>query len=160
MGSYPDGFWGRHCAGRHLFVASGLSDLSVGLILLAGSMAVLCTCLLLLVKLLNSLLKGQVAKVIHKAINTGGHAAEPLQLFTINVWQLNMQDANEEASHENLFQLLWMHIAWKRLCRRSKHCCVNCIYMRVIILLSLSHQTCHIRLGGWQDTWPWLWVQG
>ncbi|XP_041800086.1 sodium-dependent phosphate transport protein 2A [Chelmon rostratus] len=55
---------------RHLFVASGLSDLSVGLILLAGSMAVLCTCLLLLVKLLNSLLKGQVAKVIHKAINT------------------------------------------------------------------------------------------
>ncbi|XP_076595292.1 sodium-dependent phosphate transport protein 2A [Chaetodon auriga] len=55
---------------RHLFVSTELSDLSVGLILLAGSMAVLCTCLLLLVKLLNSLLKGQVAKVIHKAINT------------------------------------------------------------------------------------------
>ncbi|XP_070818278.1 sodium-dependent phosphate transport protein 2A [Chaetodon trifascialis] len=55
---------------RHLFASTELSDLSVGLILLAGSMAVLCTCLLLLVKLLNSLLKGQVAKVIHKAINT------------------------------------------------------------------------------------------
>ncbi|KAK5897142.1 hypothetical protein CesoFtcFv8_010230 [Champsocephalus esox] len=54
----------------HLFVSTGLSDLTVGLILLAGSMAVLCTCLLLLVKLLNSLLKGQVAKVIHKVINT------------------------------------------------------------------------------------------
>ncbi|XP_077958334.1 sodium-dependent phosphate transport protein 2A isoform X3 [Gasterosteus aculeatus] len=55
---------------RHLFVSSGLSDLTVGLILLAGSLAVLCTCLLLLVKVLNSLLKGQVAKVIHKVVNT------------------------------------------------------------------------------------------
>ncbi|XP_035525823.1 sodium-dependent phosphate transport protein 2A [Morone saxatilis] len=55
---------------RHLFVSTELSDLTVGLILLAGSMAVLCTCLLLLVKLLNSLLKGQVAKVIHTVINT------------------------------------------------------------------------------------------
>ncbi|KAM8908326.1 sodium-dependent phosphate transport protein 2A isoform 2-T3 [Spinachia spinachia] len=55
---------------RHLFVSSGLSDLTVGLILLAGSLAVLCTCLLLLVKLLNSLLKGQVAKVIRRAVNT------------------------------------------------------------------------------------------
>ncbi|XP_070693298.1 sodium-dependent phosphate transport protein 2A-like isoform X2 [Pempheris klunzingeri] len=55
---------------RHLFVSAELSDLTVGLILLAGSMAVLCTCLLLLVKLLNSLLEGQVAKVIQKVINT------------------------------------------------------------------------------------------
>ncbi|KAM9357472.1 sodium-dependent phosphate transport protein 2A [Symphorus nematophorus] len=55
---------------RHLFVSTELSDLTVGLILLASSLAVLCTCLLLLVKLLNSLLKGQVAKVIHKVINT------------------------------------------------------------------------------------------
>ncbi|KAK2849220.1 hypothetical protein Q5P01_009054 [Channa striata] len=55
---------------RHLFVSTQLSDLAVGLILLAASLAVLCTCLLLLVKLLNSLLKGQVAKVIHEVINT------------------------------------------------------------------------------------------
>ncbi|XP_055368522.1 sodium-dependent phosphate transport protein 2A [Betta splendens] len=55
---------------RHLFVSTQLSDLAVGLILLAASLAVLCTCLLLLVKLLNSILKGQVAKVIHKVINT------------------------------------------------------------------------------------------
>ncbi|XP_031713880.1 sodium-dependent phosphate transport protein 2A-like [Anarrhichthys ocellatus] len=55
---------------RHLFASTRLSDLAVGLILLAGSLAVLCTCLLLLVKLLNSLLKGQVAKVIHKVVNT------------------------------------------------------------------------------------------
>ncbi|XP_048885715.1 sodium-dependent phosphate transport protein 2A-like isoform X2 [Brienomyrus brachyistius] len=55
---------------RHLFVDSSMSDLWVGLILLATSLAVLCTCLILLVKLLNSLLKGQVAKVIQKIINT------------------------------------------------------------------------------------------
>uniref|UniRef100_A0A671KD05 Sodium-dependent phosphate transport protein 2A n=1 Tax=Sinocyclocheilus anshuiensis TaxID=1608454 RepID=A0A671KD05_9TELE len=55
---------------RHLFVDSGLSDLAVGLILLASSLMVLCTCLLLIVKVLNSLLKGQVAKVIEGVINT------------------------------------------------------------------------------------------
>ncbi|KAG5284962.1 hypothetical protein AALO_G00032440 [Alosa alosa] len=56
--------------GRHLFVDSSLSDLAVGIILLAVSLLVLCTCLILLVKLLNSLLKGQVAKAIQKIINT------------------------------------------------------------------------------------------
>ncbi|XP_041948017.1 sodium-dependent phosphate transport protein 2A [Alosa sapidissima] len=55
---------------RHLFVDSSLSDLAVGIILLAVSLLVLCTCLILLVKLLNSLLKGQVAKAIQKIINT------------------------------------------------------------------------------------------
>ncbi|KAF6714836.1 Sodium-dependent phosphate transport protein 2A [Oryzias melastigma] len=55
---------------KHLFASTQLSDLTVGLILLAASLVVLCSCLLLLVKLLNSLLKGQVAKVIHKVINT------------------------------------------------------------------------------------------
>ncbi|XP_076021022.1 sodium-dependent phosphate transport protein 2A-like isoform X5 [Genypterus blacodes] len=55
---------------RHLFVSTQLSDLTVGLILLVASLAVLCTCLLLLVKLLNSLLKGRVAKVIQETINT------------------------------------------------------------------------------------------
>uniref|UniRef100_A0A8C2GAG9 Sodium-dependent phosphate transport protein 2A n=1 Tax=Cyprinus carpio TaxID=7962 RepID=A0A8C2GAG9_CYPCA len=53
----------------HLFVETGLSDLAVGLILLASSLLVLCTCLLLLVKFLNSLLQGQVAKAIQKIIN-------------------------------------------------------------------------------------------
>ncbi|CAL8271860.1 unnamed protein product [Boreogadus saida] len=54
----------------HLFASTQLSDLAVGLILLAASLAVLCGCLLLLVKLLNSLLEGQVAKVIQRVINT------------------------------------------------------------------------------------------
>ncbi|KAL3972911.1 ADP-ribosylation factor GTPase-activating protein 2/3 [Sarotherodon galilaeus] len=59
-----------HVKCRHLFASAEMSDLTVGLILLVTSLAVLCTCLLLLVKLLNSLLKGQVAKAIHKIINT------------------------------------------------------------------------------------------
>lgn len=58
--------------GSHLFVDSFLSDLEVGIILLACSLLLLCTCLLLLVKLLNSLLQGQVAKAIQRIINTGG----------------------------------------------------------------------------------------
>ena len=57
--------------GWHVFVDTHLSDLAVGLILLAGSLAVLCSCLVLLVKVLNSTLKGQVAKVIQVVINTG-----------------------------------------------------------------------------------------
>ncbi|XP_029439224.1 sodium-dependent phosphate transport protein 2A isoform X2 [Rhinatrema bivittatum] len=55
---------------KHVFVNSHLPDLAVGLILLAGSLLLLCTCLVILVKLLNSMLKGQVAKAIKKVINT------------------------------------------------------------------------------------------
>ncbi|XP_055364334.1 solute carrier family 34 member 2a [Betta splendens] len=54
----------------HLFVDVNLSDLAVGLILLALSLLVLCSCLILIVKLLNSMLKGQVAAVIKKILNT------------------------------------------------------------------------------------------
>lgn len=55
---------------KHLFVDVALSDLAVGLILLALSLLVLCSCLVLIVKLLNSMLKGQVASVIKKILNT------------------------------------------------------------------------------------------
>ncbi|XP_077462265.1 sodium-dependent phosphate transport protein 2B-like [Stigmatopora argus] len=54
----------------HLFVDVNLSDLAVGLILLALSLLVLCSCLLLIVKLLNSMLKGQVAIIIKNILNT------------------------------------------------------------------------------------------
>uniref|UniRef100_A0A665VEX9 Sodium-dependent phosphate transport protein 2A n=1 Tax=Echeneis naucrates TaxID=173247 RepID=A0A665VEX9_ECHNA len=57
-------------SGRHIFVDCALSDLAIGLILLACSLLVLCSCLILLVKLLNSLLRGQLASVINKVINT------------------------------------------------------------------------------------------
>ncbi|XP_045903276.1 sodium-dependent phosphate transport protein 2B-like [Micropterus dolomieu] len=55
---------------EHLFVDVNLPDLAVGLILLALSLLVLCSCLILIVKLLNSMLKGQVAGVIKKILNT------------------------------------------------------------------------------------------
>ncbi|XP_041864777.1 sodium-dependent phosphate transport protein 2A-like [Melanotaenia boesemani] len=68
--------WGTHnfsqqmqkC--RHLFVDCSLSDLVIGLILLTCSLVVLCSCLILLVKVLNSLLKGQVANAINNVVNT------------------------------------------------------------------------------------------
>ncbi|XP_020636111.3 sodium-dependent phosphate transport protein 2B [Pogona vitticeps] len=55
---------------QHIFAGTSLPDLAVGLILLAFSLLVLCTCLILIVKLLNSVLKGQVATVIKKTLNT------------------------------------------------------------------------------------------
>ncbi|KAM9796732.1 sodium-dependent phosphate transport protein 2B-like [Syngnathus typhle] len=54
----------------HIFANANLPDLAVGLILLALSLFVLCSCLILIVKLLNSMLKGQVAVVIKKVLNT------------------------------------------------------------------------------------------
>lgn len=54
----------------HIFASVDLPDLAVGLILLALSLIVLCLCLILIVKLLNSMLKGQVSVVIKKIINT------------------------------------------------------------------------------------------
>ncbi|KAI4901958.1 hypothetical protein NFI96_005368 [Prochilodus magdalenae] len=65
--SYPPLFL---APGRHVFVDTNLPDLAVGLILLALSLVVLCACLIFIVKLLNSMLKGQVASVIKKIINT------------------------------------------------------------------------------------------
>ncbi|XP_028902599.1 sodium-dependent phosphate transport protein 2B [Ornithorhynchus anatinus] len=55
---------------NHIFVNTNLPDLAVGLILLALSLLVLCTCLIMIVKVLNSVLKGQVANVIKKTLNT------------------------------------------------------------------------------------------
>lgn len=54
----------------HLFANVDLPDLAVGLILMGLSLLILCTCLILIVKLLNSMLKGQVAVVIKKVLNT------------------------------------------------------------------------------------------
>ncbi|XP_061682119.1 sodium-dependent phosphate transport protein 2B-like [Syngnathoides biaculeatus] len=54
----------------HIFVNADLPDLAVGLILLGMSLFILCSCLILIVKLLNSMLKGQVAVVIKKVLNT------------------------------------------------------------------------------------------
>lgn len=54
---------------HHLFVGTALTDLAVGFILLAASLLVLCTCLVLIVKLLNSVLRGRIAQAVRMVIN-------------------------------------------------------------------------------------------
>ncbi|EDL93627.1 solute carrier family 34 (sodium phosphate), member 3, isoform CRA_a [Rattus norvegicus] len=54
---------------HHLFAGSELTDLAVGFILLAGSLLVLCVCLVLIVKLLNSVLRGRIAQAVKTVIN-------------------------------------------------------------------------------------------
>lgn len=56
---------------HHLFVGTTLTDLAVGFILLAASLLLLCTCLVLIVKLLNSVLRGRIAQAVRKVINAG-----------------------------------------------------------------------------------------
>ncbi|CAK8684326.1 unnamed protein product [Clavelina lepadiformis] len=53
-----------------LFANTGLSDVEAGVILLFFSLILLSSCLILMVKLLNSLLRGSVSRIIKKVINT------------------------------------------------------------------------------------------
>ncbi|XP_047423302.1 sodium-dependent phosphate transport protein 2B [Sciurus carolinensis] len=55
---------------QHIFVNFNLPDLAVGIILLIVSLLFLCGCLIMIVKLLGSVLKGRVAVVIKKTLNT------------------------------------------------------------------------------------------
>lgn len=52
-----------------LFSNTGLTDWKVGLILLILSLFVLCSCLIGIVKILNSMMKGQIVHVIRRVIN-------------------------------------------------------------------------------------------
>ncbi|XP_023556234.1 sodium-dependent phosphate transport protein 2C isoform X2 [Octodon degus] len=54
---------------HHLFVGSTLADPAVGCILLAGSLLVLSVCLVLIVKVLSSVLRGWVAQAVRTVIN-------------------------------------------------------------------------------------------
>ena len=54
---------------KFLFHDTGISDTGVGIILLILSLILLCTCLVLIVKTLHSLLRGQIAVVIRKTFN-------------------------------------------------------------------------------------------
>ena len=58
-----------YTAGRFLFHDLGLSDQCVGVVLLVASMSLLCACLLLIVKLLNSSLHGRVLSAARTAVN-------------------------------------------------------------------------------------------
>lgn len=58
----PSGAW-------HWFAYSGFSDTVAGIIMLVFALVLLCLCLVCIVKLLNSLLKGSIALVIKKFVN-------------------------------------------------------------------------------------------
>ncbi|XP_039254268.1 sodium-dependent phosphate transport protein 2B-like [Styela clava] len=53
-----------------IFANTGMTDPAVGGIILILSLFVLCACLVMMVKLLSSMLKGSVARVIKKVLNT------------------------------------------------------------------------------------------
>ncbi|XP_066293032.1 sodium-dependent phosphate transport protein 2B-like [Branchiostoma lanceolatum] len=52
-----------------LFQDSGLNDTAVGVILLVVALIMLCVCLVTIVKILNSMLRGRVARIVKKTIN-------------------------------------------------------------------------------------------
>ncbi|XP_021943234.1 sodium-dependent phosphate transport protein 2B isoform X2 [Folsomia candida] len=52
-----------------LFHGTSLSDAAAGAIILVVSLVVLCLCLILIVKILNSVLQGQIALIIKKTLN-------------------------------------------------------------------------------------------
>ena len=54
---------------KFLFAATRLSDTEVGIILLVISIILLCICLISIVKILHSMLRGQLAKIIKKTVN-------------------------------------------------------------------------------------------
>lgn len=69
-GAVPPGESSSHC--NFLFqplVASGMSDSLIGLILLVCSLVLLFSCLCVLVKVLHSMLRGQLAKTIERYVN-------------------------------------------------------------------------------------------
>ncbi len=56
-------------SGDALFSKGDLSDTVAGIIILVVALAILCICLVLIVKLLHSALKGKIARIIKKFIN-------------------------------------------------------------------------------------------
>lgn len=52
-----------------LFYDTSLTDTQIGIILLIGSLIILCTALIIIVKILNSMMKGKMAVIIKKTIN-------------------------------------------------------------------------------------------
>lgn len=52
-----------------LFYDTSLTDMQIGIILLIASLIILCTALIIIVKILNSMMKGKMAVIIKKTIN-------------------------------------------------------------------------------------------
>lgn len=59
----------RSTGSFHWFAYANLSDTVVGIIVLFASVALLLICLIVIVKTLHSLLRGSIAKVVHKVVN-------------------------------------------------------------------------------------------
>ncbi|XP_072040134.1 sodium-dependent phosphate transport protein 2C-like [Amphiura filiformis] len=80
-----NGTWDPECDYDHWFARSELSDSGAGLIMLAVSLIILCLCLFGIVKILHSLLKGSIAKIVHKYLNADfpGYAAYFTGYFAI-----------------------------------------------------------------------------
>jgi hypothetical protein len=55
--------------GEYLFKDRGLTDTVIGASLLVAALVILCVCLFGIVKTLNSVLKGNIRKMIRKFIN-------------------------------------------------------------------------------------------
>jgi len=66
----------KYSIGEFVFESADMPEWLVGLILLLCSLAVLCTCLILLVKILTSIFKGSFKSILVKFINADfpGHA--------------------------------------------------------------------------------------
>lgn len=56
--------------GEALFSQFNLTDTEAGIIMLIASLLMLCSCLVFMVKLLNSMMKGPIAKTLRKTINS------------------------------------------------------------------------------------------
>lgn len=56
-------------AGNHVFANTSLNDSLIGVILLVISLIVLCFCLISIVKILHTVMKGNTAKIIKKMVN-------------------------------------------------------------------------------------------
>ena len=65
---------------KFLFAGTTLSDTEVGIIILVVSIILLCICLVSIVKILHSMLRGQMAKIIKKTVNADFPG--PLKYFT------------------------------------------------------------------------------
>ncbi|EDO42900.1 predicted protein, partial [Nematostella vectensis] len=65
---------------KFLFHDTGMSDTNVGVILLIVALFILCVCLVLIVKLLHSMLKGQIAAAIKRTVNS--NFPKPFHHFT------------------------------------------------------------------------------
>jgi sodium-dependent phosphate cotransporter len=60
----------KHELGKFLFESFNIPEWATGLIILVISLTILCGCLIGMVKILSSIFKGSVSKIIQKVVNS------------------------------------------------------------------------------------------